>query len=100
MPDHHEVVTPADRPRFRRSSGVLLHPTSLPGGGLGDDGFRFVDWLADAGQRWWQGLPLGPPDRHGSPYSSASAFAGSRTLLARPDAPVAVDEIEAFVGAH
>ena len=57
-----------------RSSGVLLHVTSLPGGRLGDAAFRFVDWLASAGQRWWQVLPLGPPDRYGSPYSSNSAF--------------------------
>ena len=54
-----------------RTSGVQLHPTSLPGGRLGPDAYRFVDWLADAGQSWWQMLPLGPPDRHGSPYKSA-----------------------------
>jgi 4-alpha-glucanotransferase len=71
-----------------RSSGVQLHPTSLPGGRLGRDAFRFVDWLADAGQTWWQMLPLGPPDRHGSPYKSASAFAAWPGLLAEPRAPV------------
>ena len=71
-----------------RSSGVQLHPTSLPGGRLGRDAFRFVDWLADAGQTWWQMLPLGPPDRHGSPYKSASAFAAWPGLLADPRAPV------------
>ena len=80
-----------------RSSGVLLHVTSLPGGRLGDAAFRFVDWLASAGQRWWQVLPLGPPDRYGSPYSSNSAFSAWNGLLAKPDAPVSVDELEDFV---
>ena len=47
-----------------------------------------MDWLADAGQSWWQMLPLGPPDRHGSPYKSASAFAAWPGLLAEPRAPV------------
>jgi 4-alpha-glucanotransferase len=71
-----------------RSSGVQLHPTSLPGGRLGREAFRFVDWLAEAGQSWWQMLPLGPPDRHGSPYKSSSAFAAWPGLLADPRAPV------------
>lgn len=75
---------------------MQLHPTSLPGGTLGDDAFRFVDWLAEAGQSWWQMLPLGPPDRAGSPYKSKSAFAAWRGLLAEPSAPVTDDEIEAF----
>jgi 4-alpha-glucanotransferase len=74
--------------RLPRSSGVQLHPTSLPGGRLGREAFRFVDWLADAGQSWWQMLPLGPPDRHGSPYKSSSAFAAWPGLLADPRAPV------------
>src|SRR3954470_21714132 len=71
-----------------RTSGVLLHPTSLPSGRLGPEAFAWVDWLADAGQSWWQMLPLGPPDKHGSPYKSASAFAASPALLADPAAPV------------
>jgi 4-alpha-glucanotransferase len=71
-----------------RSSGVQLHPTSLPSGRLGREAHRFVDWLGDAGQSWWQMLPLGPPDRHGSPYKSASAFAAWPGLLADPRAPV------------
>src|SRR5580698_8058925 len=58
-----------------RATGVQLHPTSLPGGRLGEEAFAFVDWLAAAGQTWWQVLPLGPPDRYGSPYKSSSAFA-------------------------
>ena len=83
-----------------RSSGILLHPTSLPGGRLGDEAYRFVDWLAAAGQSWWQVLPLGPPDEHGSPYRAASAFAGWSGLLADPLAPVSRDELEAFVARH
>ena len=70
------------------SSGVQLHPTSLPGGRLGADAYAFVDWLAEAGQTWWQMLPLGPPDRHRSPYKAASAFAAWPGLLAEPQAPV------------
>jgi 4-alpha-glucanotransferase len=71
-----------------RSSGVQLHPTSLPGGRLGVEAFAFVDWLSAAGQSWWQMLPLGPPDRFGSPYKSRSAFAVSPALLADPAAAV------------
>ena len=67
-----------------RSSGILLHVTSLPGGRLGTAAYGFVDWLAAAGQSWWQVLPLGPPDRSGSPYTSSSAFAGWPGLLAEP----------------
>ena len=70
--------------------------TSLPGGRLGREAFRFVDWLADAGQSWWQVLPLTPPDRHGSPYSSPSAFAAWPGLLARPRARVSAARIAAF----
>jgi 4-alpha-glucanotransferase len=76
----------------QRSSGVLLHVTSLPGRRLGPEAFRFVDWLAEAGQSWWQLLPLGPPDRYGSPYKSNSAFAGWPGLLADPRAPVSAEE--------
>jgi 4-alpha-glucanotransferase len=79
-----------------RTAGVQLHPTSLPSGRLGDDAYAFVDWLAAAGQSWWQMLPLGPPDRHGSPYKARSAFAAWRGLLADPQAPVSRDEADAF----
>src|SRR6185503_15493330 len=89
------------RPVLReRSSGVLLHPTSLPGGRLGEEALRFVDWLADAGQSWWQVLPLGPPDAIGSPYNASSAFAGSPALLAEPRAPVTASDVEDFVARH
>lgn len=75
-----------------RSSGVLLHVTSLPGGRLGQEAFRFVDWLAAAGQSWWQVLPLGPPDRYRSPYKARSAFAASPALLGSPRARVTQSE--------
>ncbi len=79
---------------------MLLHPTSLPGGRLGDEAYAFVDWLAEAGQSWWQILPLGPPDAYGSPYTSSSAFAASPSLLAEPDAPVTEAEIASFRAAN
>src|SRR5215212_1730556 len=68
-----------------RSSGVLLHPTSLPGphgsGDLGPAAFDFVSSLAAAGQRWWQMLPVAPPGYGDSPYSAESAFAGNPLLV-------------------
>jgi 4-alpha-glucanotransferase len=79
-----------------RTSGVQLHPTSLPSGRLGPEAYAWVDWLAAAGQTWWQMLPLTPPDEHGSPYKSASAFAASPTLLADPSAPVSESERATF----
>src|ERR671919_1478676 len=70
---------------FSRSSGVLLHPTSLPGrfgiGDLGSSAFEFIAWLAAAGQRLWQVLPLGPTGYGNSPYQSFSAFAGNPLLI-------------------
>lgn len=86
---------------LERSSGILLHPTSLPNGILDEHAYRFVDFLADAGQGWWQVLPLGPPEGiTGSPYMSPSAFAGSPTLLADPSAPVSATEAEDFRERH
>ena len=71
--------------RFPRASGVLLHPTSLPGphgsGDLGPAAHHFVDWLASAGQRLWQMLPLGGIGPGNSPYMSSSAFAGNLLLI-------------------
>lgn len=71
-----------------RSAGVLLHPLSLPGPpGAGDTGACatvFVDYLARAGLRWWQVLPIGPEGPGDSPYSSPSAFALSRLLASPP----------------
>ena len=83
-----------------RSSGILLHPTSLPSGKLDGEAYRFVDWLAAAGQSWWQVLPLGPPDEFRSPYRSPSAFAASAQLLAKPGARVTGGEVEDFVASH
>jgi len=81
---------------FRRSSGVQLHLTSLPGGRLGPQAYRFVDWLEAAGQAWWQVLPLGPPDRARSPYKARSAFAAWPGFLADRSAPVSREEADAF----
>ncbi|MCY7302001.1 MAG: 4-alpha-glucanotransferase [Thermoleophilia bacterium] len=83
-----------------RSLGINLHPTSLPGGRLGPEAFAFVDWLAAAGAVFWQVLPLGPPDSYGSPYSSASAFAAWRGLLADPEAAVGRSELRRFERAN
>ncbi|HUA48036.1 MAG TPA: 4-alpha-glucanotransferase, partial [Solirubrobacteraceae bacterium] len=83
-----------------RSSGVQLHLTSLPGGRLGSEAYRFVDWLAAAGQTWWQVLPLGPPDRYRSPYKARSAFAAWPGLLASSRAPVSAAEISDFRSAE
>ena len=79
-----------------RSSGVQLHITSLPGGRLGPEAYRFVDWLAAAGQSWWQVLPLGPPDRYRSPYKSRSAFAAWPGLLSDRKAAVSAAEVSDF----
>jgi 4-alpha-glucanotransferase len=74
--------------KFPRESGILLHPTSLPGPhGIGDFGpaaFRFVDWLRQGGQRLWQVMPLGPTGYGDSPYASPSAFAGNPLLISLP----------------
>ncbi|HEY5390439.1 MAG TPA: 4-alpha-glucanotransferase, partial [Solirubrobacteraceae bacterium] len=83
-----------------RSSGVQLHITSLPGGRLGADAYRFVDWLEAAGQSWWQVLPVGPPDRYGSPYAARSAFAAWPGLLAEPRAAVSAGEVADYRGRH
>jgi 4-alpha-glucanotransferase len=70
---------------FPRCSGVLLHPTSLPGrygiGDLGEWAYRFVDWLEANGQSVWQVLPLGPTSYGDSPYQTLSAFAGNPNLI-------------------
>jgi len=70
---------------FPRASGILLHPTSLPGqfgiGDLGKEAYRFVDFLASTGQRLWQILPLGPTGYGDSPYQCLSVFAGNPLLI-------------------
>ena len=72
-------------PLDKRRSGVLLHLTSLPGpygnGVIGEDAYRFVDFLKDAGYSVWQTLPLGPTHGDGSPYQSLSVHAGNPQLI-------------------
>jgi 4-alpha-glucanotransferase len=73
-------------PFDRRRAGLLLHPTSLPGGysngDLGPDAYRFVDFLAACGFTVWQTLPLGPTHEDLSPYSAQSVHAGNPRLIA------------------
>jgi len=70
---------------YSRSSGILLHPTSLPGrhgiGSLGPEAYRFIDFLHGASQQIWQVLPLGPTGYGDSPYQCFSAFAGNPLLI-------------------
>ena len=81
----HSSIPTIPAATLPRSSGVLLHPTSLPGTfGIGDFGpvaFRWVETLAAMKQNWWQILPLGPTGAGDSPYQSYSAFGGSINLL-------------------
>lgn len=71
--------------KFPRASGILLHPTSLPGpcgiGDIGPEAHRFVDYLHAAGMKIWQVLPLNPTGYGDSPYQSFSAFAGNPLLI-------------------
>jgi 4-alpha-glucanotransferase len=89
--DQPHALTPADflpavLVQRDRASGLLLHPTSLPGqGGVGELGapaFRFVEFLAAARQTRWQIMPLGPVGLGHSPYAAISAFAGNPLLIA------------------
>jgi len=79
---------PASVPPFPaeyRASGLLLHVTPLPSpygiGDLGRSAFSWVDRLHDAGQSWWQALPLGPTGYGNSPYQAMSSFAGNAMLI-------------------
>ena len=71
--------------RLPRASGILLHPTSLPGrfgiGDLGPAAVEFLDVLVETGQRWWQILPVGPTGYGNSPYQSYSSYAGNPPLI-------------------
>lgn len=70
---------------YPRSSGILLHPTSLPGeygiGDLGEYAYDFIDFLSATGQKLWQVMPLGPTGYGDSPYACLSAFAGNPLLI-------------------
>src|SRR6476469_9527996 len=70
---------------FPSSSGILLHPTSFPSrfgiGDLGLEAYKFIDFLADSSQSYWQVLPLGPTGFGNSPYASYSAIAGNPLLI-------------------
>lgn len=80
--------------KFERASGVILHPSSLPGrygiGDIGPQAYRWVDFLAGAGGSLWQVLPLGPTGYGDSPYQGFSAFAGNPYLIS-PEALLAED---------
>ncbi len=71
--------------KFERASGILLHPTSLPSahgiGDLGPAAYRWIEWLAGAGCKLWQVLPLSPTGYGDSPYQCFSAFAGNPYLI-------------------
>src|SRR5512146_2154133 len=71
--------------KFIRSSGIILHPTSLPGpdgiGDLGPEAYRWVSFLKECGFSLWQLLPLGPTGYGDSPYQCFSAFAGNPYLI-------------------
>src|SRR5262245_37546239 len=81
------IGIPPFSPEYR-ASGVLLHITSLPSaygiGDLGPSAFAWVDRLHEAGQSWWQALPLGPTGYGDSPYQCLSSFAGNGLLIS-PD---------------
>ena len=76
----HSILT-----KMKRLSGILVHPTSLPGefgiGDLGPEAYRFVDFLQNAGQHLWQTLPVGPTGQFNCPYQCYSSFAGQPLLI-------------------
>ncbi|KAG8642917.1 hypothetical protein MANES_12G142500v8 [Manihot esculenta] len=89
LPADYDEWLPKLDPIHRRRAGILLHPTSFRGpygiGDLGEEAFRFIDWLHDAGCSVWQVLPLVPPGRkaneEGSPYSGQDANCGNTLLI-------------------
>src|SRR3984885_15099903 len=82
--DDGRTSVPPFPPEYR-ASGLLLHVTSLPSpygvGDLGLSAFSWIDRLHEAGQAWWQALPLGPTGYGNSPYQSMSSFAGNELLI-------------------
>ncbi|CAL9244892.1 unnamed protein product [Arabidopsis halleri] len=85
FPAEYEQWLPVPDPESRRRAGVLLHPTSFRGphgiGDLGEEAFRFIDWLHSTGCSVWQVLPLVPPDEGGSPYAGQDANCGNTLLI-------------------
>lgn len=85
--DRHPMVLPF--PPDYRASGILAHVTSLPSdygiGDLGPAARRWIDRLQEAGQSWWQMLPLGPGGYGNSPYQPLSCFAGNELLISPDD---------------
>ena len=85
LPPLTPVILHGCEARKQKRAGVLLHPSSLPSpygvGDLGDEAFRFIDFLAEGQQKIWQILPLTPTGPGNSPYVSASAFAGNERLI-------------------
>ena len=82
---YRHKAEPITKEKGVRQCGVLMHPTSLPSpfgiGDLGPEAYKFVDFLAEAGQKVWQILPLNPVGAGDSPYASPSAFAGNPLLI-------------------
>ena len=89
MMDRSRAIVSTPFPTDYRASGVLLHVTSLPScygiGDLGPSARAWIDALADAGQSWWQSLPLGPAGHGNSPYEPLSTFAGNELLISPED---------------
>ncbi|XWS29462.1 hypothetical protein CRYUN_Cryun24cG0031400 [Craigia yunnanensis] len=85
LPLNYGDWLPKPDPNQRRRAGILLHPTSFRGsygiGDLGEEAFRFIDWLHLAGCSVWQVLPLVPPDEEGSPYAGQDANCGNTFLI-------------------
>lgn len=84
------ILLMEDKPagyKMDRGAGVLCHVTSIPGGTIGAPARAFVDYIASAGMKLWQILPLNPPGRGNSPYSSYAAFAGDTRLIDRNELP-------------
>ncbi len=85
MSDDGRLMSVSPFPEGYRASGLLLHVTSLPSpygiGDVGPSAFEWIDRLHDAGQTWWQALPLGPTGYGNSPYQSLSSFAGNGLLI-------------------
>src|SRR6187549_3514237 len=103
MSDNSSPMSLPPFPSDYRASGLLLHVTSLPSPyGIGDVGpaaLSWIDRLHDAGQRWWQSLPVGPTGYGNSPYQSLSSFAGN-TLLISPEGLIADELVKASECEH